>query len=174
MCSDNVVLNLASFHTGSSDNQRDVDVFLESTFLSRIETVLRDVVAVVGGVDNICVIQHLGFLEVIYQSCDKLINSLESLETATIESVIVLNHCVVELSEVFDPPCSAVWLGNIINLLSSEKREERKYPTLSGLKLAFRGTLASGNKCLCLSAGIGGVTTISWSSPSLSPGVSPR
>ena len=34
---------------------------------------------------------------------------------------------------------------------------EKEELTSSGLKFAFRGTFASENKCLCLSAGIGAV-----------------
>ena len=48
--------NVSSSDTWSSDDEGDVDVFLESTLFAGVKTVLRDVVAVVRGVDDVRII----------------------------------------------------------------------------------------------------------------------
>lgn len=51
-------ISLSHRYAGSSDNEGDIDVFFKPAFLSRVESVLRDVVAIIRGVEDIGVFQN--------------------------------------------------------------------------------------------------------------------
>ena len=98
--------------TRPPNNKRDVNVFLKTTFFAGVETVLRNMIAVVCGVDNARIIKDIVFLELSYNTVNKLVHCLESLEAGAIEAVIILNDSRVELWESLDPRCTAR-LGDI-------------------------------------------------------------
>jgi hypothetical protein len=89
--------------TGSPDYKRDVDVFLKSTFLAGVKTVLGDVVAVVCGVDDVRIIEDTVLLELCHNAVNKLVHCLESLEAGTVELIVVLDDSRVKLWESLDP-----------------------------------------------------------------------
>lgn len=113
MCGHQFVFDLPDLDPWASDDQWNVDILVEAAFLSRIKTMLRDVVPIVGGVDDVGVIKNLRLLEARNKPFYEFINCLKSLETSTIEPVVIFNHRVVELRKVFDPTCSTVRLGII-------------------------------------------------------------
>jgi hypothetical protein len=86
-----------------ADYKGDVDIFLKSTFLARVETMLGDVVAVVCGVDDVCIIEDPVFLELCHNAFNKLIHCLESLEAGTVEAIVILDDSRVKLWESLDP-----------------------------------------------------------------------
>ena len=63
---------------GSSDNERDVDVFFKATLFSRLKPVLADMVAVVGSVDYVCVVEDTVALKARHNTVDYLVDGLES------------------------------------------------------------------------------------------------
>jgi hypothetical protein len=88
---------------GSPDYKGDVGVFLKSTFLAGVKTVLGDVVAVVCGVDDVRIIEDTVLLELCHNAVNKLVHCLESLEAGTVELIVVLDDSRVKLWESLDP-----------------------------------------------------------------------
>ena len=62
-------------NTRSPDYKGDVYVFLKATFLARVETVLGDMVAIICGVDDVCIIEDAVFLELCHNAVNKLTSS---------------------------------------------------------------------------------------------------
>ena len=83
-----------------------------------------------------------------------LVDGLERPEAVAIPFIVVVDVRLVLLDQLRDPSCAA-GLCDVSKLLSLRATEGQS--TESGLKAAFRGTLTSWNKCLCRSAGTGGV-----------------
>jgi len=99
----NYVGGVSSSDTGSPDYKGDVDIFLKSAFFAWVETVLRDVVAIVRGVDDVCIVQDAMFLELCHNTVNKLVHCLESLEAGTVEVIVILDDSRVKLWESLDP-----------------------------------------------------------------------
>jgi hypothetical protein len=57
-------------HARPFDYQRNVDIFFKPTFLSRVQAMLRDVVAIISGVDDICVVQNSVIRKTSYETFD--------------------------------------------------------------------------------------------------------
>jgi hypothetical protein len=89
--------------TGPPDYQGDVDVFLKSTFLAGVKTVLGDVVAVVCGVDDVRIIKDAVILELCHNAVHKLVYCLESLEAGAVELIVILDDSRVKLWESLNP-----------------------------------------------------------------------
>lgn len=84
-----------------------MDVFLKSTFLAGVETVLGDVIAVVCGVDDVRIIKDAVFPELCHNTVNKLVHCLESLEAGTVEVIVILDDSRVKLWESLDPRATA-------------------------------------------------------------------
>jgi len=94
--------NMSRGDTRAPDYKRNVNVFLKSTFLAGVETVLGDVVAVVCRIDDVRIIEDAVFLELCHNAVNKLVHCLESLETGTVEVVVILDDSRVKLWESLD------------------------------------------------------------------------
>lgn len=112
---------------------------------------LAYVVSIVAREYYICVIQKAGGFETRDDSLYNLIYCLKSLQTSSVERIIVFNERLIQAFQMLDPRYTAR-LAFVSLSLSSYMICP---PTFLGLKFAFRGILTSGNKCLCRSAGIG-------------------
>ena len=93
------VRGMSGCDTGSPDYKGDVDVFLKSTFLAGVKTVLGDVVAVVCGVDDVRIIEDAVFLELGHNAVNMLVHCLKSLEAGTVEVIVILDNSRVQLWE---------------------------------------------------------------------------
>jgi hypothetical protein len=89
--------------TRSPDYKGDMDIFLKSTFLAGVETVLGDVVAVISRVDDIRIIEDAVFLKLYHNAVNKLVHCLESLKTGTVEFIVILDDSRVKLWKSLDP-----------------------------------------------------------------------
>ena len=83
--------NLGGFinrYIGAPYDQWNVDNLLKATFLSRLESVLTNVVAVVGGIYYVSIVEetlpHVGDYVI-----NHFVNSLEGLDTGAIELIVV-------------------------------------------------------------------------------------
>ena len=56
MCADDVG-GVSSCDSGTADDEWDMNVFFESAFFAGVKALLRNVVAVVSGVDDMCVVE---------------------------------------------------------------------------------------------------------------------
>lgn len=72
----------------SADNKRHVNIFLESALFARLEPMLADVVAIVAGVEDICVVKDSSLVKACNDLLDNLVHCLESLETLAIEFIV--------------------------------------------------------------------------------------
>jgi hypothetical protein len=63
----------------SSDYERDVDVLLKTTLFSGVEAMLRDVIAVVCGVEYVGIFKNSIIGKSVYEAFDQLVNCLQSL-----------------------------------------------------------------------------------------------
>lgn len=91
------VLDKTCCDAWSADVQGNANVLVEATFLTRRETVLTEVVAVVGRVDDVGVIEDACLIELCDDLLDDLIHALKSLQPGSVEVVNVGDGLVVEL-----------------------------------------------------------------------------
>lgn len=68
---------------------------------------LRDVISIVRGVDDVCVVQDSIVGETGDYSLDNFVNRLECLKTSPIKVVVVGDYFVRELGKMLDPRCSS-------------------------------------------------------------------
>ena len=151
------VSDFAFRNSRTADDEGNVDVFFEAAFLPRLESVLADMVAVVGRVDDVGVVQDAVFVEAGYDTVNNLVHGLEGTQAVTVKVIVELDVGLILAREGVNPADTA-WLRELVNTLAIPLRE-REF-TFLGLKLAFLGTMALGNRSLCLSAGMGGLATI--------------
>ncbi|KAI6755634.1 hypothetical protein HG531_004740 [Fusarium graminearum] len=71
-------LGLFLFSEGPSNNQRNVDVFFIATLFARLQTMLADMETVVGGIDDISMVQNTSIFQLLEDIVNQLINCLES------------------------------------------------------------------------------------------------
>jgi hypothetical protein len=141
----------------TADDEGNVDVFFEAAFLPRLESVLADMVAVVGRVDDVGVIQDAVFVKAGYDTVNNLVHGLKGTQAVTVKVVVELDIGLVLAREGVNPVDTA-WLWNRLILLPFFSESVNLLAFL-GLKLAFLGMMALGNRSLCLSAGMGGLIT---------------
>jgi len=122
------VRGMSGCDTGPPDYKGDVDVFLKSTFLAGVKTVLGDVVAVVCGVDDVRIIEDAVFLELGHNAVNKLVHCLKSLEAGTVEVIVILDNSRVQLWESLDPRGTAR-----LEAISHENRRNGQQTTESDL-----------------------------------------
>lgn len=65
-------------YTRAADKQWHTDIFFEAALLSRLQSVLTDVVAVIRGIDDVCIVEHIGFLEALDDGIYELVDCLKS------------------------------------------------------------------------------------------------
>jgi len=93
--------DLASGDARPARDEGDVDVLLAAAGLARWQTVVADVEAVVGCVEQVRVGEDLRVgLELGDDVVDQLVDGLQGLQAAAIEVVVVLDLVVVELGDV--------------------------------------------------------------------------
>lgn len=97
------ILHVALRNARSADEQRDTDILLKAAGLPWWQTMLTDVEAIVGGVNDIGVVQLVALLETGYQQVYKLVYALQSTQARAIEEVIVVDHRLILLRQVADP-----------------------------------------------------------------------
>lgn len=69
--------SLAFINTGSANDERNIDIFFNSTGLTRRQSVLAKMEAVIASVDQICIGQNIGMvLKCLYDAVNKFVNSL--------------------------------------------------------------------------------------------------
>lgn len=101
-------------NAGTADDKGDVDVFFKATFFARAETVLADVETVVGGVDDVGVVENPGGFELLDDAFNELIYGLKGAETRAVEVVIVFNDGVIQLWECLNPGSAVIGLPKSI------------------------------------------------------------
>ena len=89
-------------HPRAANEEGDVDVFFDVTALSWREAVLADVVAIVGRVDEVGVVQDAWASgQAGDDGVDQLINGLQGLQARAVPGVVVVDLGLVELPEGF-------------------------------------------------------------------------
>lgn len=95
----------------ASDNEGHVDVCLEAACFAGVQSVLANVVAVVGRVKDEGVVQHASLLEAGNDGFDNVVDGLQGLQTQPLVLVVVVNDGVVELGELRHPADAAGGIG---------------------------------------------------------------
>jgi hypothetical protein len=95
--------DLTPRHTRAAHYERHVDILLVSALLTGREAVVRDVIAIVGGVKDVGIIQNARLLKLLDDAVDKLIDSLQGAEAAAVVLVVVSNLLVCEAGLAADP-----------------------------------------------------------------------
>lgn len=73
------IRSMVSGDPWASDDEGDVDVLFESALFSWLKAMLADVVAVVCGVDYVCLFQYSSSLQFLHELGDDLIDGLQRL-----------------------------------------------------------------------------------------------
>ena len=115
------VLGLSGGDARASNEEGDADVFLETSGFSRGHTVLTDVESVVGGVDDVGVVDLATFLETRYQFVDQFVNSLQGTQSLAIIMVLVVNYGLVLQGKVGYPASSGALKWSVDPFLGSER-----------------------------------------------------
>lgn len=95
--------DLALWHSGAADQQRDVGVFQQAALFSRIQTVLADVEPIVRGVKDVGVVQDVILLQLLDHAVDELINGLQRTKTLAVVVVDEVNVLVCKLLPIPNP-----------------------------------------------------------------------
>lgn len=78
-------------HARTAHNERNVNVFLETAFLSGLETMLTDVITVVARVENVSVVNDASLVEARNYTLNDIVDCLQSAETVSIEMIIEID-----------------------------------------------------------------------------------
>lgn len=100
---------LALGNVGSANHHRHIHIFLVGAALAGGQAVLADVEAVVTGVDDVGVLQHVVLLQLLDRALDQIIDRLQGLETTTVHDIVLLDFRLVELLGLTHPAGTA-WL----------------------------------------------------------------
>ena len=68
-------------NSGATDNQWNVYVLFVSAFLSRRQSMLSNVITIIGSVNNVCIVQHIMIIEQLDDPLNKFIDSLKGTES---------------------------------------------------------------------------------------------
>lgn len=101
------ILHMPLRNTRSTDKQGNADVFLETAGLAWRKSMLTNVEPIVGGVDNVCVVQLVTLFEAGHECVHKLVDTLQSTQARAVEKIMIVDHGLVLLREVPDPTDSA-------------------------------------------------------------------
>lgn len=96
--------------SGAADDEGDVCVFLIGGLLAGVHTMGSQMVAVIGGVDNVSVVELAVVFEAFDDSLDELVGCLEGLETGAVFGVEGRNLSVGQARESTDPGRFIVFL----------------------------------------------------------------
>lgn len=86
----NNIRALVPWYTWTSDDQWNVDISIVRTAFARLHSVLPDMEAVVGRVNDECIFKDTVFIECGDQLTYHVINACQNLKTSTIEAIIVI------------------------------------------------------------------------------------
>lgn len=131
------VSDFAFRNSRTADDEGNVDVFFEAAFLARLESVLADMVAVVGRVDDVGVIQDAVFVEAGYDTVNNLVHGLEGTQAVTVEVVVELDVGLVLAREGVNP-VDTTWLWESVNTLAIPLRE-REFTCLLRVEVGVSG-----------------------------------
>src|ERR1700743_1084571 len=87
----------------SSDEKRDIDVFFKCTLFPRLSAVLANAIAIVGGEEDVSIVQNISLPETFYQLVNHLTHSCEGSEAIAIPFVVVLQVRLVLLGQGQEP-----------------------------------------------------------------------
>lgn len=95
--------DMLSRDVGAADNQRYVDIFLDSACLAWWESMLANMISIIGCVKDVCVIRNAQLLQAYYNALDELIHGLECTETRAVEMIIEIDFSLIELGQLQHP-----------------------------------------------------------------------
>ena len=98
---------MAFGHTGSSDEEGDVDVFFVRALLAGLKAVLAHMIAVVRGKYQIRVFHDTVMFKPCRQAGHHLVDRLERSKAVAIPLVVVVDVRLVLLCQLRDPGCAA-------------------------------------------------------------------
>lgn len=96
MCSNDVGA-VVSRHPGTTDRERDVDIFFVATGLAGLQSVLPNVESIVAAVDYVRVVEYAVVFYPSDQTIDQFVDCLQGSETLAIEMIIIVNIGLVLL-----------------------------------------------------------------------------
>lgn len=91
------------WNSRTTDNQRNVDVRLITTFFSGLQPVLANMVSVVSRVEDVGIVQQAVLFELVDQSINKLVNSLERTKTTSVVLIVVFHILITQLRLATNP-----------------------------------------------------------------------
>lgn len=97
-----VVDRLLLGDTRAADIHGDIDVLFVTCSLAWLQTVLADVVAVVGRIDDVRVVKKVQFFEFGKDSVDQVINRCQRLQSATVVVVEVVHSRLVHPGDILE------------------------------------------------------------------------
>lgn len=102
VCSD-CIFGLIAWYTRTADKEGHADIFFKPACFPRRQTVLANMVAIVGGVDNVGIVELVAGLKTCNQRINKLVHALQSTQTLAVEMIVVIDGRLVLLGEILDP-----------------------------------------------------------------------
>lgn len=96
-------------NSGTTDHKRNVYIFLIAALLSRWQTVLSDVKAIVATIYQVRIVEDVMLVECLDNSLHELIDGLKSPKSQAIELIVVLDIGLVLSSQLANPTGTA-WL----------------------------------------------------------------
>lgn len=90
----------------AANDQRDVNVLLVAARFPRLETVLPNMEAVIGGIDNVGVVQDVVVVKAGEETIYELVNGLKGTESLPVEVIVPIYVCTILLGKVEEPCCS--------------------------------------------------------------------
>lgn len=83
------------WYSGTTDDKRNIYVFLIATLLARWQTVLSDMEAIVATVYQVRIVQNVMLVECIDNSLHELVDGLKSPKSQAIKLIVVLDKGLV-------------------------------------------------------------------------------
>lgn len=95
----------------ASDEEWNVDIFLDSAGLAGWESMLANVVPIVTCINDVGVVQQLQLFDLTGYVSDQVIDRSECLKSETVELIIVIDNCLIPEREILEVGRSIVLGG---------------------------------------------------------------
>ena len=111
--------HLSTRDLGSADDKWNVNVLFEAALLARLKSMLANVIAVIAGINDVCIVEDAVSLKTRDNSVYEFVQSLERSKACTVEMVVEINVCGV-LSFKAAYPTNTTWLKGDVVISTSQ------------------------------------------------------
>lgn len=97
------IFSLIAWYTRAADQERHADIFFKPAGFPWRQAVLANMVAIVGGVDDVRIVELAAGLKTRNQRVNKLVHALQSTQSLAVEMIVVVDCRLVLFREGLDP-----------------------------------------------------------------------